>query len=168
VRSPEKVCTVGSDCTDVGSDCNYGVGSDCYYSVGSDCSSDCTASDCYIQSEPTLYSLQWGFEKQSGLRLYILWAQTVTTVWAQTVTTAWAQTVTTAWAQTVTTAWAQTVTTAWAQTVTTTWAQTVQRGLRLLQSEPTLYSGLRWYGTNMKKCSRCGTKYHILPTEHNI
>jgi hypothetical protein len=31
--------------------------------------------------------VQWGFEKQSGLRLYILWAQTVTTVWAQTVTT---------------------------------------------------------------------------------
>jgi len=29
----------------------------------------------------------------SRLRLYILWAQTVTTVWAQTVTTAWAQTV---------------------------------------------------------------------------
>ena len=50
VRSPEKVCTVGSDCTDVGSDCNYGVGSDCYYSVGSDCSSDCTASDCYSLS----------------------------------------------------------------------------------------------------------------------
>ena len=80
----------------------------------------------------------------------------------------WAQTVTTAWAQTVTTSWAQTVTTAWAQTVTTAWAQTVQSGLRLLQSEPTLYSGLRWYGTNMKKYGRCGTKYHILPTEHNI
>ncbi len=47
--------------------------------------------------------------------------------------------------------WAQTVTTVWAQTVTTAWAQTVQRGLRLLQSEPTLYSGLRWRGTNMKK-----------------
>ena len=62
--------------------------------------------------------------------------------------------------------WAQTVTTVWAQTVTTAWAQTVQHGLRLLQSEPTLYSGLRWYGTNMKKYDRCGTKYHILPTDH--
>jgi len=62
--------------------------------------------------------------------------------------------------------WAQTVTTVWAQTVTTAWAQTVQRGLRLLQSEPTLYSGLSWYGTNMKKYGRCGTKYHILPTDH--
>jgi len=69
VRSPEKVCTAGSDCTAVGSDCNYSMA----------------------------------------------------------------------------------------------WAQTVQHGLRLLQSEPTLYSGLRWYGTNMKKYGRCGTKYHILP-----
>jgi len=27
-------------------------------------------------------------------------------------------------------------------------------------------SGLRWYVTNMNKYGRCGTKYHILPTEH--
>ena len=86
VKSPEKVCTVGSDCNySVGSDCSYSMGSDCNYSVGSDC---------------------------------------------------------------------------------TAWAQTVQCGLRLLQSEPTLYSGLRCYGTNMKKYGRCGTKYHILPTDH--
>ena len=78
----------------------------------------------------------------------------------------WAQTVTTVWAQTVTTAWAQTVTTAWAQTVTTAWAQTVHHGLRLLQSEPTLYSGLRWYGTNMKKSTVGVVPNHILPTEH--
>jgi len=34
-----------------------------------------------------------GTNMYSGLRLYSLWAQTVTTAWAQTVTTAWAQTV---------------------------------------------------------------------------
>jgi len=124
------------------------------------------------------------------LRLYILWAQTVTTAWAQTVTTAWAQSVAqTVQPQTVT-VWAHTVRWGfkkqsglrlyimWAQTVhhvgsdcnysmgsdcnysvgsdcdysigshcdysvgsdCTAWAQTVQRGLRLLQSEPTLYS----------------------------
>ena len=60
--------------------------------------------------------------------------------------------------------WAQTVTTVWAETVTTAWAQTVQRGLRLLQSEPMLYSGLRWYGTNMKKYGRTVSlcRYHAV------
>jgi len=66
VGSPEKVCTVGSDCTDVGSDCNYSVGSDCYYSMGSDCGSDCTASDCYSLSPRCTV----GFQETE-------WAQTV-------------------------------------------------------------------------------------------